>query len=186
MQRSGSAGAGCDRGKPMTESFIGEIRMFSFDFAPRGWANCSGQIMSIAQNTALFSLLGTTYGGNGVQTFALPDLRGRVPLHQGQALGGSSYTMGEQGGMESVTLYANQIPQHTHAMQAAGAATTGDPDGALPAISAVSKPYRSGPPSAQLATATGLSGGSQPHTNMQPYLTINFSIAIQGIYPSRN
>jgi microcystin-dependent protein len=173
-------------GKPMTQPFLGEMRMFSFDFAVRGWASCSGQILPIAQNTALFSLLGTMYGGNGQTTFALPDLRGRVPLNQGQALGGSYYSMGQRAGTERVTLNQNQLPQHNHLMQAAGAATTGDPTGALPATSTASKPYRNGPPSAQLATSTGFNGGSQPHSNIQPYLTVNFSIALQGIFPSRN
>jgi microcystin-dependent protein len=169
----------------MTQPFLGEMRMFSFDFAVRGWAFCAGQMLSIAQNTALFSLLGTTYGGNGVNTFALPDLRSRVPLGQ-SAPASSNYVLGQQGGTENVTLNQNQLPQHNHLMQAAGAATTGDPAGALPATSTASKPYRSGPPSAQLATSTGLNGGSQPHSNIQPYLTVNFSIALQGIYPSRN
>ena len=170
----------------MSTPFLSEIRMFSFDFPPRNWATCAGQIMSIQQNSALFSLLGTTYGGNGVQTFALPDLRSRVPLHMGQSSGGSNYVQGQQAGTESVTLNQNQLPQHNHLMQAAGAATTGDPAGALPATPTASKPYRSGAPSVQLATGTGLNGGNQPHPNIQPYLTVNFSIALSGIFPSRN
>jgi microcystin-dependent protein len=172
--------------KPMTQPFISEIRMFSFNFPPRGWATCAGQILQIQQNQALFSLLGTTYGGNGVQTFALPDLRSRVPLHVGQSSTGSGYVLGQQAGSESVTLIPNQLPQHNHFMQAAGAATTGDPTGALPATPTASKPYRSGAPSAQLATNTGPNGGNQPHPNIQPYLTVNFSIALVGIFPSRN
>jgi len=173
-------------GKPMTQPFLSEIRIFSFDFAPRGWAYCAGQILSIQQNAALFSLLGTTYGGNGVTTFALPDLRSRVPVHTGQLAGGSLYTLGEQTGTESVTLTVNQIPQHLHLMQASNSASTGDPSGALPGTPTASKPYRNGPTSAQLAGSTGLTGGNQPHPNIQPYLTVNFSIALQGIFPSRN
>jgi len=170
----------------MTQPFLSEIRMFAYDFPPRGWALCAGQILSIQQNAALFSLLGTTYGGNGVTTFALPDLRSRVPVHTGQLSGGSNYVLGEQTGTETVTLIQSQLPQHTHFMQAAGAATSGDPTGAIPATSSASKPYRSGPPDKVLAAGTGLSGGSQPHPNIQPYLTVNFSIALQGIFPSRN
>jgi len=170
----------------MTQPFLSEIRMFSYDFPPRGWAICAGQILSIQQNQALFSLLGTTYGGNGITTFALPDLRSRVPVSMGQLSGGSSYTLGEQTGTETVTLIQSQLPQHTHLMQAAGSATTGDPTGAIPATSSASKPYRSGSPDKVLAAGTGLNGGSQPHPNIQPYLTVNFSIALQGIFPSRN
>lgn len=170
----------------MTTPYLSEIRMFSFDFPPRGWATCAGQILSIAQNTALFSLLGTTFGGNGVTTFALPDLRSRVPLHPGQLGGGSSYVVGEQAGAETVTLLQNQLPQHTHLMQTAGAATTGNPAGAMPATPSANKAYRSGPANAQLASSTTPSGSTQPHPNIQPYLTVNFAIALQGIYPSRN
>lgn len=169
----------------MTQPYISEIRMFSFDFPPRGWAMCAGQLLSIAQNQALFSLLGTTYGGNGVTTFALPDLRSRVPLHMGQH-GGSNYVPGQQGGTESVTLTSNQLPQHTHSMLATATPTTGDPAGALLASPTAGKPYRSGSPSAQLATSVGVTGGNQPHPNIQPYLTVNFAIAIQGRFPSRN
>ena len=170
----------------MTQPFISEIRMFSFDFPPRGWASCAGQIMAIQQNQALFSLLGTTFGGNGVQTFALPDLRSRVPVGVGQSQGGSNYVWGEQTGTESVTLSQLQLPQHTHLMQTAGTATTGNPTNALPATPTENKPYRSGPPVTQLAAGTALSGGNQPHPNIQPYLTVNFAIALQGIFPSRN
>lgn len=170
----------------MTQPFISEIRMFSFDFPPRGWATCAGQILPIQQNQALFSLLGTTFGGNGVQTFALPDMRSRVPLHPGQLSGGSNYVLGEQAGTESVTLLQTQLPQHNHFMQAAGAATTGDPTGAIPATPTANKAYRGGAPNVQLATSTNPSGGTQPHPNIQPYLTVNFAIALQGIFPSRN
>lgn len=169
----------------MTQPYISEIRMFSFDFPPRGWATCAGQILAIQQNQALFSLLGTTFGGNGVTTFALPDLRSRVPVHVGQLAGGSNYVLGEQAGTENVTLLQTQLPQHTHLMQVAGAATTGDPTGALPATPAANKAYRSGSPNTQLAS-TGFSGSTFPHPNIQPYLTVNFAIALQGIFPSRN
>jgi microcystin-dependent protein len=170
----------------MTQPYISEIRMFSFDFPPRGWATCAGQILAIQQNQALFSLLGTTFGGNGVTTFALPDLRSRVPVHVGQLAGGSNYVLGEQAGTENVTLLQSQLPQHTHLMQAAGAATTGDPTGAIPATPTANKAYRSGSPNTQLAASTGFSGSTFPHPNIQPYLTVNFAIALQGLFPSRN
>ena len=172
----------------MAQPFLSEIRMFSFNFPPRGWATCSGQILSIAQNQALFSLLGTTFGGNGVQTFALPDLRSRVPVHFGGSGGTSNRVMGETGGQESHTITQVEMPMHNHLMQAVGAApTTGDPSGAIPATPSASKPYRGGPVSTQLAgPGTGFTGGSQPHPNLQPYLTINFAIALQGVFPSRS
>jgi microcystin-dependent protein len=170
----------------MTQPFLGEMRIFSFDFAPRGWASCAGQQMSIQQNSALFSLLGTTYGGNGVTTFALPDLRSCVPVGTGQLAGGSFYQLGGRAGTENVTLTLAQLPQHNHLMQAASGASTGDPTGAIVGTPAASKPYRNGPATAQLANGTGPNGGSQPHSNIQPYLTVNFSIALQGIFPSRN
>jgi microcystin-dependent protein len=165
----------------MTTPYLGEIRIFSFDFAPRGWAYCAGQILSIAQNQALFSLLGTIYGGNGVTTFALPDLRSRVPIHAS-----SSHALGESAGAESHTLTLNQIPQHNHAMAASTSATTGSPGGAIPGTPTAAKPYRNGSVGAQLAPSLANSGNNQPHPNIQPYLTVNFSIALQGIYPSRN
>lgn len=164
---------------------MSEIRMFSFDFPPRGWAKCDGQLLAIAQNQALFSLLGTTFGGNGVQTFALPDLRSRVPLHMGSSPGTSNRVLGERGGEENHTLTVNELPQHTHLMQAAGAATTGDPNGAILAAPATSKPYRSGTADGTLA-GIAPNGGNQAHPNIQPYLTVNFAIALQGIFPSRS
>lgn len=171
----------------MSEPFIGEIRMFAGNFAPRGWQFCQGQLLSIAQNSALFSILGTTYGGNGMTTFALPDLRGRVPLGPGQGLGLSPRTLGEQGGVETVTLISTQIPAHTHALNASSATpTTADPGGALLPTGA-SRIYAGGAPSAQLSpTSIGVAGGSQPHQNMQPFLAMNYIIAVEGIYPSRN
>ena len=174
----------------MASPFLAEIKMFAGNFAPRGYAFCSGQILSIAQNTALFSLLGTTYGGNGQTTFALPDLRGRVPIHPGQGPGLSLYNLGEQGGAETVTLIATQIPAHTHALNVnTGAGTNAAPaaNEVLAASTARDKLYTTAAPNATLAPqAVGTAGGSQPHTNIQPYLSVNFIIALQGIFPSRN
>ena len=171
--------------KPMTQPFISEIRMFSFDFPPRGWASCAGQIMAIQQNQALFSLLGTTFGGDGVQTFALPDLRSRVPVGTGQLGGGSNYVLGQRTGTEGVTLSQPQLPQHNHFMQT-GIANTGDPTNAFLSTQTASKPYRNAAPDPQLARSTESTGGSQAHPNIQPYLTVNFAIALFGIFPSRN
>ncbi|HZR02428.1 MAG TPA: tail fiber protein [Burkholderiales bacterium] len=174
----------------MSSPFLGEIRMVGFNFAPRGWAMCNGQILPISQNTALFALLGTNYGGNGQTTFALPDLRSRKPLHFGQGPGLSTVSLGEEGGVESVTLSSGQMPQHSHTLTAAAnVATTSDPTNTLLA----GKP-RFGkdvytPPAnlvAMNAADVGSSGGSNPHDNMQPYLVVNFVIALQGIFPSRN
>ena len=165
----------------MSEPFLGEIRVFSFNFAPQGWAQCSGQLLPINQNQALFSLLGTTYGGDGQTTFALPNLKGRVPMHF------ATHLLGETGGAESHTLTAGQLPAHTHALNATSAnATTGNPTNAVPAR-ATSPMYRA--PSALTALhplTVGNAGGSQPHANMQPFLTLTFAIALQGIFPSRN
>jgi microcystin-dependent protein len=171
----------------MTEPYIGEIRLFPYNFAPRGWAFCQGQILAIAQNTALFSLLGTTYGGNGQTTFALPDLRGRVPNSAGQGPGLSNYTLGEQGGSENVTLIAQQMPAHNHpiAVNNSGA-NTGRPSGAYPGQTS-GNTYAPSPDGSTLAPqAVGNAGNSQPHENRPPYLTLNYCIALEGIYPSRN
>jgi microcystin-dependent protein len=169
----------------MSEPFIGQVMMIGFTFAPRGWALCDGQILPIAQNTALFSLLGTTYGGNGTTTFALPDLRGRVPIHAGQGPGLSPYTLGQVGGAEQVTLLANQMPAHNHSLSATNAeASLTLPGGQLLAQSR-EVTYGSGAPVAMNPQSIGQAGGSQPHENRQPYLTINFIIALEGIYPSR-
>jgi microcystin-dependent protein len=167
----------------VAEPFLGMIILFGGNFAPRGWAFCNGQLLAINQNTALFSLLGTTYGGNGTTTFALPDLRGRVPLHFGQGPGLSSYVEGQVGGVENVTLLANQMPAHTHSQPAtAGDETTNRPNAAVPARGGV---YASSPDGSNLAATTS-AGGGQPHTNLQPYLTLNYCIALEGIFPSRN
>ncbi|WP_026556914.1 phage tail protein [Arthrobacter sp. 35W] len=162
-----------------TDPFIGEISITGFNFAPRGWALCNGQLLSIAQNTALFSLLGTTYGGNGVNTFALPNLQGRVPIHQGQGPGLTPYVIGETGGVESVALNQTQIPQHVHSIPAAGAQTSDRPATLAPATGGV---Y--GVASGVMA-ATGVAGSGQAHENRQPFLTLNYIIALQGVFPPR-
>ncbi|MCF3111455.1 tail fiber protein [Niabella sp. CC-SYL272] len=172
------------------DPFLSMIVLFGCNFAPRGWAFCQGQLLSIAQNTALFSLLGTTYGGNGQTTFALPDLRGRVPIGFGQGPGLSSYALGQQGGAETVTLLLSQMPAHTHAFMAtAEAGDTSDPTGAFPAnTGTLDKEYKQSPVNkvAMNAAAVETKGGSQPHTNIQPYLALNYCIALEGIFPSRN
>jgi microcystin-dependent protein len=171
----------------LSEPFLGEIRMVGFNFAPRGWALCNGQLLSIAQNTALFSLLGTTYGGNGQTTFALPDLRGRSALHFGQGPGLSNYTQGEVAGTETVTLTINEMPAHNHilgAQSTPGSST--NPSNNYPAGSSARDNQYSNAANANMnPSALSVSGGSQPHTNMPPYLVINFVIALEGIYPSR-
>jgi microcystin-dependent protein len=164
--------------------FLAAIFMFGGNFAPRGYALCNGQLMSIAQNTALFSLIGTTYGGDGVQTFGLPDLRGRAPLHMGQGPGLSLYDLGQSGGTESVVLTTGELPSHNHQINVGSAETTNAPSGALPAQNGS---YATGSPTGQMAAnAVAGAGSNQAHPNLQPYLTVNFIIALQGIFPSRN
>jgi microcystin-dependent protein len=173
----------------MDTPFIGMIVMFGLNFQPRGWAFCNGQLVSIGDNSALFALLGTTYGGDGQNTFALPDMRGRVPIHQGQGSGLSSRTIGEQSGVESVTLLATQIPAHTHNLVGiTEAGSTAVPTGAMLAnAGALDKEYGTpGTLTSMNAQAISSNGGSQPHANMQPYLVINYCIALEGIFPSRN
>jgi len=171
----------------MSEPFIGELRLVPYNFAPRGWAACNGQILSIAQNTALYSLLGTTYGGNGQTTFALPDLRGRVPLHTGQGPGLSNYDLGQLGGVESITLTTNEMPAHSHTVEAAVTGNSNTPNDSVPAAVRKNK-YASAPDGVTPMDAGMIapSGGSQPHSNVQPYLTLQWIIALEGIYPSRN
>ena len=170
----------------MTQPFIGEVRMFSFNFPPRGWAQCSGQLLAINQNQALFSILGTTYGGDGRTTFALPDLRGRVPVHMGQGAGLSSYNEGQLGGQETHTLIQSEIPAHTHSSSASSnAADVASPANAFWADGGVSA-YSATPSTALSGAALSSAGGSQPHENRSPYLTVNFCIALVGIFPSRN
>ena len=166
--------------------------MFGGNFAPRGWALCNGQLLSISQNNMLFALIGTTYGGDGVTTFALPDLRGRVPVHQGTGPGLSTYIIGQTGGSETVTLTGNQLPAHTHAVTppaSDGPATATDPAGRVFTV-------RTDGGNAFTATVTGVmggggsplpnQGGGVPHNNIQPYLCVTFVIAVEGIFPSRN
>ena len=173
----------------MSEPFLGMIATFGFTFAPRGWALCNGQLLSIAQNTALFSLLGTTYGGDGQTTFALPNLQSRLPLHFGQGPGLSSYDIGETTGVENVTLNQNTLASHNHSSTTP--ATAADANSVDPAVGAVlatgTSIYRVGAASVQMSpTPTSLTGGGQPFSDIQPILTINFCIALEGIYPSRN
>ena len=174
----------------MSEPFIGEIRMFGGNFAPRGWAFCQGQLLSIAQNSALFSILGTTYGGNGQTTFALPDLRGRYPMQSGQGPGLTPRSLGEQGGSETVTLLSTQMPQHTHSANASSqAGEVPEPTGAVWAADSTATVlnYRGSPIDTTMnPAAIGLAGGNQPHNNMSPFTCVNFIIALEGIYPSRN
>ena len=166
------------------DAFLGEIRIFGGNFAPVGWALCQGQLLSIAQNTALFSILGTTYGGNGIETFGLPDLRSRVPLGWGQGPGLTLYNEGDTGGVESVALTDAQLPAHTHtAAGSSQARTTSSPSGAVPAGGG----YYTAAPNVSLSpSAIGATGGNQPHENRQPFLALNFIIALQGIFPSRS
>lgn len=170
----------------MADPFVAEIRMFPFNFAPTGWAWCDGQLLPISQNTALFSLLGTTYGGNGVTTFALPDLRGRTPIHAGQGAGLTVRPLGAQLGTENVTLAVSQLPAHGHALAASDAvADRSDPSGAVPARAA-SPVWRTGAATpAAIGTQSLPAGGNQPHPNLMPFLTLQFAIALQGIFPSR-
>lgn len=168
---------------------LAEIYMGGMNFAPRGYITCQGQVLSISNNTALFSLLGTTFGGNGTTTFALPDLRGRVPIGQGTGPGLTPKTLGEVGGSENVTLLTTQLPAHTHqlvAVQDAGDSSV--PTGAyLANTGQLDREYKSsGTTTPMAAGAIGNAGGNQPHNNMQPYLVLNFYIATEGIYPSRN
>jgi microcystin-dependent protein len=171
----------------MADPFIGEIRTFGFNFAPRGWAMCNGQLLPINQNQALFALLGTTYGGNGQTTFALPDLQGRVGIHVGQGPGLSPYVLGQEAGTETVTLTQNQMPQHSHVVQANAAPATGSrPGGAVLARTSDQIYASAGDGTTMNQAMIGNAGGSQPFGVLQPYLTLNFCIALQGIFPSRN
>lgn len=170
----------------MTEPYLGELRCFGFNFAPRGWAQCQGQLLSIAQNSALFSLLGTMYGGNGQTTFGLPDLRGRSAISSGQGPGLSSYEQGEVAGAESVTLTAQQVAAHVHGVAAATDATAKNPSGALPGFTASEASYSA---TASVVMNPGMvlpNTGGQPHENRPPFLVLNWCIALEGIFPSRS
>lgn len=171
----------------MADPFVSEIRIFGFNFAPKGWAMCNGQILPLSQNTALFSLLGTTYGGDGKSNFALPDMQGRAPMHPGQGDGLSLHDLGETGGSETVTLLESEIPLHNHTLSVSGL----NSQATAPANTSLGR----GNPVKVYASAGALvkmgdnaittSGGSLPHNNMMPYLTMNFCIALQGIFPPR-
>ena len=164
----------------MSDPFVGEIRMFGGNFAPAGWMFCEGQLLPISENETLFNLIGTTYGGDGQETFALPDLRGRIPIHQGNNL-----VLAETGGTEEVTLTVQQIPVHNHAFLAStGPGNVNGPGGNVTAESAAVKIYFADVPSVAMnAAAVGPAGGSQPHTNFQPYLCVDFIISLFGIFP---
>ncbi|MGL4400500.1 MAG: phage tail protein [Luteolibacter sp.] len=180
-----------------SQPVISQIQIFAFDFAPRNWALCNGQLLPINQNQALFSLLGTTYGGNGTTTFGLPDLRSRMPKHFGQSAGTSGYVLGQASGSENVTLLSTQMPSHTHAITTTASqpcqSAVGSfdaPEGKFPASHESANIYSTAKNAALGApvfnTTIGAAGGSQPHPNMPPYLAMNFCIAVQGIFPSRN
>lgn len=172
----------------MSEPFVGEIIMFGGNFAPRGYADCDGQILAVNQNDALFSLLGTIYGGDGRTTFGLPDLRGRVALHQGTGPGLSQRRLGSQGGAEEVTLNSNQLPPHGHQPQASqDPATANTPTSSLTLAKTSTALYGTDTPATPLASnAVGNSGGNRSHHNMMPFQTIRYCIALVGIYPSRS
>ena len=170
----------------MADPFVAEIRIFPFNFAPRGWAWCDGQLLPLSQNTALFSLLGTTYGGNGKSNFALPDLQGRAPMHPGQGPGLSLHDLGETGGSETVTLLESEIPSHSHGLR--GSNSLGDnPNPAGNSLARYVNAYQQ-TVNANLVSMSDQSlppaGGDQPHTNFQPYLCVNFIISLFGIFPS--
>jgi microcystin-dependent protein len=172
----------------VSQPYVGELRMFGGNFAPAGWAFCNGQLVPISQNETLFQVIGTTYGGDGQNTFGLPDLRGRRPVHQGLSLNGTSYPIGQAGGVETVTLTLNQVPVHTHAPQAvAEAGSLSAPAGATWAQWS-NNPYAlSGSPTVQMAgNALGATGGGQPHDNLPPYLAVSYIISLFGIFPSQN
>lgn len=170
----------------MSEPFLAEVKIVGFNFAPRGWAQCDGQILPIDQNQSLYSLLGTTYGGDGRTSFALPDLRGRTPIHVGQNDGGTNHSLGSKGGTETHTLTVSEMPSHDHAWQ--GTDATGDspvPTGNL--LGAYDNGYRAGTDLVDPVSGTVANeGGGQGHTNMQPYLALNFVIALQGVFPPRD
>ena len=170
----------------MAEAFLGEIRMFGGSFAPVGWAVCNGALLAISQYDALYALIGTTYGGDGVTTFGLPDLRGRVPIHQGTSSLGT-YTVGQIGGTEAVTLTTNQIPAHTHAfLGRAAAANSSDPTGRVLGTAQFDAYTASDNTPVNLASdAVAITGGSQPHDTMGPYLAINYIICLEGYFPSQ-
>jgi microcystin-dependent protein len=181
----------------MSQPFLGQITVYPYSFPPNGWADCSGQLLSISQFSALFSLLGTAYGGNGTTTFGLPDLQGRIPVGQGLLLGGDNYVMGETSGQENVTVLTSNMPVHSHALNATtGVGSTNNPDGLILAKPQVGggrgssdkgNIYNPGTVDTPLAPASvGPIGGSQPHNNIQPSLVLRYCIALQGVFPVRS
>ncbi len=178
----------------MSEPYIGEVRCFGFNFPPRNWALCNGQLVAIAQNSALFAILGTTFGGDGRSTFGLPNLQGQIPMHWGSGQGGFNTQIGEAQGTPNVTLTAQQIPQHSHSVTTAAATVAAErsasPTSASFLSSTKGEALYQNPPvtpnSAFSPRAISPSGNSQPHDNMQPYLALNFCISLEGIFPSRN
>lgn len=174
----------------MSSPFIGQVLVFGGNFPPRGWMSCNGQLLPISQYDTLFALIGTTYGGDGQTTFGLPNLQSRFPVSQGMLAGGGTYTMGQQGGAESVTVLQAQMPAHTHPVACNSAAgTSADPTGNIFALAPNLDPYSGTPTGAAMkSNAVGMSpaSGGQPHDNMIPYQTLNYVIAVEGIFPSRN
>ena len=180
----------------MAEPFVGQITVYPYNFPPRGWADCAGQLMSISQNAALFSLLGTQFGGDGRSTFGLPNLQGTVPLGQGTAPGGSTYVMGETGGSENITLLFNSMPSHTHGANAITAHGTLDvptgqlfatPETGVPPHGTTGPIYNVAAPDTTLIPASvQTAGGNQPHNNLQPFLVLRYCIALQGVFPTRS
>jgi microcystin-dependent protein len=174
----------------MADPFVAEIRIFGFNFAPRGWATCDGQLLPLSQNTALFSLLGTTYGGNGKSNFALPNMAGNTPMHWGQAQGGSLYDLGQTGGSENVTLLISEIPAHNHNFQVGSEIATDNTPSPTRVVCTSNNGSIYAPintPQAVLMNPQALTvtGSGFPHNNMQPYLTLTFCIALQGVFPPR-
>ena len=165
----------------MSDPFIGEIKVISFNFAPNGWAFCNGQLLPISQNQALFSILGTTYGGDGRTTFGLPNFQGRMPIHQGQG-----FNLGQQGGEVTHTLTVNELPAHNHPAMSAATANTASPNGTVWAPADGAAEFAASPNTTMSTGAIANTGGSQPHQNEAPYLVLNFIIALVGIFPSRN
>jgi len=175
----------------VSNPFLAEIRIFPFNFAPAGWAMCNGQLMPLSQNTALFSLLGTTFGGDGKSNFGLPDLQGNVPLAPGQGPGLSLHDLGESGGEQTVTLLQSETPAHTHSLQASGSPADLNSPGPVRSLARSNptyiykQPAGAAPPVPMAGGVVALQGGGQPHNNLQPYLTLNFCIALQGVFPAR-
>ena len=172
----------------MADPFIGEIRIFAGNFAPQGWALCNGQLLSIAEYTALFALLGTTYGGDGQTTFALPNLNGRLAIHQGQGTGLSARAIGSQVGEQQVTLQTSQLPAHSHAANCSSDGTAANPKGNFWATDPGGNiaPYSTSAPNGQMAPLTAAPAGGQPHNNLQPYVAISYIISLFGIFPSQS